>query len=133
MPAVLEEEELVQPEEALADVAAPFDNERLPKPKVFNPWIIALVVTIGSDAETYLAPAAKKQGCTVKTFASPYEAGNFVASKLKKGAVILAKGSQNRVFAEESLKSLLANPDDSSKLVRQSSYWLQRKRDQFNA
>jgi hypothetical protein len=45
----------------------------------------------------------------------------------------LAKGSQNRVFAEESLKSLLANPDDTSKLVRQSSSWLQKKRSQFSA
>jgi UDP-N-acetylmuramoyl-tripeptide--D-alanyl-D-alanine ligase len=98
-----------------------------------DPKKLALVVTIGNDASKYLAPVAKKHGCKIKSFTSPYEAGNFVASQLKKGAVVLAKGSQNRVFAEESLKSLLANPDDTSKLVRQSSSWLQKKRSQFSA
>ncbi|MFA5003807.1 MAG: Mur ligase family protein [Candidatus Saccharimonadales bacterium] len=91
-----------------------------------------LVVTIGTDANKYLAPAAKKQGCVVKTFTSPYEAGEFVASKLQSGAIVLAKGSQNGVFAEEALKPLLQNADDQTKLVRQSPYWIKQKQQQFN-
>jgi UDP-N-acetylmuramoyl-tripeptide--D-alanyl-D-alanine ligase len=98
-----------------------------------DPKKLNLVVTIGNDADKYLAPAAQKRGCTVKTFTSPYEAGEFVKSQLKKGAVVLAKGSQNQVFAEESLKPLLANLEDADKLVRQSSYWLKKKQSQFNA
>ena len=97
-----------------------------------DPKKLDLVVTIGADAETFLAPAAEKHGCTVKTFTSPYDAGEFVKSQLKKGAVVLAKGSQNRVFAEESLKPLLANSEDKDKLVRQSSGWLKRKKQQFS-
>jgi UDP-N-acetylmuramoyl-tripeptide--D-alanyl-D-alanine ligase len=79
-----------------------------------------------------LAPAAKSKGCTVEEFLSPYAAGEFVRSHLKDGAVVLAKGSQNGVFAEEALKLLLRNAADSSKLVRQSTYWLNVKRRQFD-
>jgi hypothetical protein len=62
---------------------------------------------------------------------SPYDAGAYVSGKLQKGAVVLAKGSQNGIFAEEALKPLLADPGDEAKLVRQSPYWLSRKAKQF--
>ena len=96
-----------------------------------DPGKLELVVTIGKQAGDFLAPAAVQKGCLVKAFASPYEAGEFVKSQLKDGAVVLAKGSQNGVFAEEALKQLLANPDDSKRLVRQSPYWLKVKAGQF--
>lgn len=92
-----------------------------------------LVVTIGPDANTFLAPIAKANGCATHTFTSPYEAGKFVRDHLKKGAIVLAEGSQNRVFAEESLKVLLKNTADSKKLVRQSDYWMKLKRAQFGS
>lgn len=90
-----------------------------------------LVVTIGVDANRYLAPAAKAMGCTVKTFESPHDAGKAVLSHLKKGAVVLVEGSQNGVFAEEAIKPLLANKDDAAKLVRQSDSWMRIKQKQF--
>lgn len=96
-----------------------------------DPGKLELVVTIGKEAEEYLASAAAERGCQVKSFSSPYEAGVFVNEHLKPGAVVLAKGSQNGVFAEESLKILLANLADEAKLVRQSAYWLQQKASQF--
>lgn len=98
-----------------------------------DPDKLQLVVTIGNDAERYLAPAAQEEGCEVKSFSSPYDAGAFVASQIQDGAVVLAEGSQNRVFAEEALKPLLADPDDARKLVRQSDYWLRIKQSQFGA
>lgn len=96
-----------------------------------DPNRLDLVVTIGADAEAYLAPAAIEKGCNVKTFASPYEAGEYVKLQLKRGAVVLAKGSQNGVFAEEALKPLLTVPADESKLIRQSPAWLKKKQSQF--
>lgn len=90
-----------------------------------------VVVTIGHDAKKWLAPAARERGCTVRSFDSPYEAGEYVAGRLYDGAVVLAKGSQNGVFAEEALKPLLADPSDAAKLVRQSPYWLTKKQRQF--
>lgn len=96
-----------------------------------DPNKLDLVVTIGHEAAEYLAPAAKNQGCAVKTFLSPYEAGNYVATQIKTGAIILAKGSQNGVFAEEAVKILLANQSQTRKLVRQSDHWLAVKKRQF--
>jgi len=96
-----------------------------------NPKKLDWVVTIGADAARYLAPVAKKQGCKVKICDSPYEAGQFVKKHLQEKAIVLAKGSQNGVFAEEAVKMLLADPHDASKLVRQSSWWLQKKDRQF--
>lgn len=96
-----------------------------------DPKKLDVVVTIGREAQDFLAPVARKRGCDVHSFLSPYDAGRFVREKLKDGAVVLAKGSQNGVFAEEALKSLLANKADEAKLVRQSSYWRGIKRKQF--
>lgn len=97
-----------------------------------DPTKLAMVVTVGADAERWLAPAAKRAGCEVHSFKSPYQAGHFVAEHIKEGAVVLAKGSQNGVFAEEALKELLAHPADSAKLVRQSATWLRKKSQQFS-
>jgi UDP-N-acetylmuramoyl-tripeptide--D-alanyl-D-alanine ligase len=99
--------------------------------KYCDPKKLDVVVTIGKDAKQWLAPIARERGCSVRTFLDPHEAGAYVCGRLEKGAVVLAKGSQNGVFAEEALKPLLANRADESKLVRQSSYWLKRKAQQF--
>ena len=97
-----------------------------------SPNKLSWVVTVGKDAEEYLAPAAMKQGCQVRSFASPYEAGGFVHGVLKPGTVVLAKGSQNGVFTEEALKVLLHSTEDEVKLVRQEPSWLKVKQDQFS-
>ncbi len=94
-----------------------------------------LLVTIGQAAHEQLAPAARKAGLKAKrvvTFSSPYDAGAYVSGLLKKGDVVLAKGSQNGVFAEEVVKLLLADPADSDQLVRQSPEWLREKESQFS-
>jgi len=96
-----------------------------------NPQKLDLVVTIGDVARNYLAPAAEAVGCTVISFTSPYEAGRYLAENLKSKSLVLAKGSQNGVFAEEALKPILKDPNDALKLVRQSPYWLGVKKQQF--
>lgn len=96
-----------------------------------DPAKLDLVVTIGPDANTYLASAAASRGCVVKSFNTPYEAGKYLQSKIEPGTIIYAKGSQNKVFAEEAVKLLLADPKDISKLVRQSELWLKRKQKSF--
>lgn len=96
-----------------------------------DPEKLDLIVTVGKDAERWLAPAAKQKGCQVQSVLSPYDAGRIVRDDLREGAIVLAKGSQNGVFAEEALKLLLADPADATKLVRQSPSWLQIKSRQF--
>lgn len=96
-----------------------------------DPKRLNLVITIGPDANKYLAPAALAKGCKVKAFDNPVEAGLYIKTALVPGAAILAKGSQNKVFAEEAVKQLLADPADSEKLVRQSPQWLKVKQKSF--
>lgn len=96
-----------------------------------EPSLLDWVVTIGADAQQYLAPVASAKGCQVRSFMNPYEAGGFVHSVLHPGAVVLAKGSQNGVFAEEALKGLLGDTAQEEKLVRQSPDWLAIKQKEF--
>lgn len=100
--------------------------------KYCDPKKLDLVVTIGPDANRYLAKAAEQQGCQVETATDPYLAAELVRHRAEPGAIILAKGSQNGVFAEEAVKHLLADPEDAKKLVRQSEYWQSVKRKQFD-
>ncbi len=97
-----------------------------------DPKQLELVVTIGPDANKYLAPAASAKECRVHSFDSPYDAGDFLKPVIKKGAVVLVKGSQNKVFAEEAIKSFLADPADVAKLVRQSEDWMKVKKKAFS-
>lgn len=96
-----------------------------------SPRELDYVVTIGPDANNYLAKAAELKGCKVQRFDSPYEAGEFIKKELKPKAVVLVKGSQFGVYAEEAIKYLLLNPSDAQKLVRQSPDWLKIKRKAF--
>lgn len=96
-----------------------------------NASLLDWVVTIGPQSQKYLAPAALASGCQIKSFGDPISAGGFVHGVLEHNAAVLVKGSQNGVFAEEAVKILLADSDDSSQLVRQEPVWLETKRKQF--
>jgi len=48
-------------------------------------------------------------------------------SKNNEKYIILFKWSQNTIFLEEAIKSILANKQDANKLPRQSDYWLTKK------
>ena len=96
-----------------------------------DPSKLSLLITIGEDSEKYIASEAKKRGVNVKSFNSPIEAGKYLKELIKPNSVILVKGSQNRVFAEEAIKYILDNKADAKKLVSQSDYWLNIKRKQF--
>ena len=97
-----------------------------------DPKQIQLVVTIGEDANKFLAETAEKRGCKVVRCPSPYHAADVVLPLLNKDTVVLAKGSQNGVFAEEAVKELLLNHNDATKLVRQSHRWLKYKESHFH-
>ncbi|MDR1970038.1 MAG: hypothetical protein LBQ11_01690 [Candidatus Nomurabacteria bacterium] len=93
-----------------------------------DPNWLDCVITIGEEAARYLAPAAKANGCRVETFPGPIYAGTFANEILESGAVVLAKGSQNNVFAEEAVKLLLHSDEGEEKfLVRQDEEWMAKK------
>jgi UDP-N-acetylmuramoyl-tripeptide--D-alanyl-D-alanine ligase len=97
-----------------------------------DPDKLDFVVTLGPMANKYTARFARQRGCEVIETTSPYAAAGIISDRLKSHAVVLAKGSQNEVFAEETVKQLLKNPRDSKKLVRQTPYWLAVKRIAFS-
>lgn len=92
-----------------------------------DPAKLDLVVTLGTAANEYLARAARQRGCEVIETMTPYAAAEIIAQNLKSHAIVLAKGSQNGVFAEEAIKPLLKKQTDHTKLVRQTPYWLATK------
>ena len=115
-------------------------NELGPESPVYHEQVgeaaagVDLLITIGTLAGQYLGPAAVRAGLDPTRFVSadsPYAAGEYLKVMLAQGDVVLVKGSQNGVFAEEAVKLLLADPTDASKLVRQSPSWLRTKSAQF--
>jgi UDP-N-acetylmuramoyl-tripeptide--D-alanyl-D-alanine ligase len=96
-----------------------------------NPAELAWLVTVGEDANNYIASVAKSKGCKVKICNNALEAGAFVHSIIEPGAVVLLKGSQGGIFLEEATKLLLHSSDDEQQLVRQSSHWMDVKKKFF--
>ncbi len=95
---------------------------------------VDLLVTLGKLANNHLGPAAVAAGLDptrMQPAASPTAAADYLKLILGPGDVLLAKGSQNGVFAEEAVKLLLADPKDAAKLARQSPAWMRIKRRQF--
>lgn len=100
--------------------------------RMFRPDLIDWVVTVGEEAEKYLASAARAQGCQVKSFQNAVQAGGFVHGVLQEGAIVLVKGSQDAGYLEESVKILLKHQDQINLLVRQSPAWLAHKEQYFS-
>lgn len=97
-----------------------------------DPNELAWVITVGDEAEKYLAPAAKANGCQVKSFKTAVEAGGFVRGAIEDGSIILFKGSQGGIYLEEAVKVVLRTASDDVKLVRQSPNWIKTKNDFFS-
>jgi len=93
---------------------------------------LAWVVTVGEEANKYLAPAAKENGCQVRSFNNAIEAGSFVHSVIEEGSAVLFKGSQGGIYLEESIKVILHATEDESQLVRQSPDWANVKNKFFS-
>lgn len=91
-----------------------------------DPSLLSWVITVGEQAEKYLAPAARERGCQVKSFTNAIDAGAFAHSVMETGSVVLAKGSQGGIFLEEAVKILCVMSADDE-LVRQSPEWLAKK------
>ena len=116
---------------SMNELGASSPDEHTKLGSLCDPTQLEYLVTVGEDANKYLATEAEKIGNRVQRCNTPMEAGLFVAKIMLPGAVILAKGSQNGVFTEEAVKVLLANTTDYDKLVRQSLDWLDVKKRQF--
>ncbi len=86
-----------------------------------------ILVTVGDTpreylAETFIQGGAKKE--SVLSFKDSLEAGGYLKDFIKKGDVILLKGSQNASRMEKAVREIMKNPDDAPKLLcRQGPEW----------
>lgn len=78
------------------------------------------IISIGPETQKYFGPRATK-------FLYWWQAADYLKIHLPPHATILVKGSQNTIYLEELIKSLLAKPSDTKFLCRQSPYWLKTK------
>lgn len=115
----------------MSELGAMSQEEHTKLGKMFNPDNVDWLITVGEDAEKYLATSAHANGCQVKSFRNSVEAGGFAHFNLQPGALILVKGSQNGIFTEEAIKVLLRHPEDNRLLVRQSPAWMAHKEEFF--
>ncbi len=84
---------------------------------------------VGPMMRDYIAPILESH-FTVITSLSSRELGEKIAQDIKKNktdTIIYAKWSQNTIFIEEGIKSLLKNPEDVMNLPRQTPSWLVKK------
>jgi len=82
--------------------------------------ITDVLISVGPETKKSFGPKAVK-------FLYWWQAADYLKSHLPPDSTILIKGSQNTIFLEELVKSLLLNPKDSHLLCRQSPYWLKTK------
>lgn len=78
------------------------------------------IISIGPQTKKYFGSKSQK-------FLYWWQAVDYLKDRIKGDETILVKGSQNTIFLEELVKNILADPKDSSKLCRQSSWWLKTK------
>lgn len=95
-----------------------------------------ILITVGIEAQRYLAPAAIQAGMPVTSvfsFDKSNQTGDCLRSVIKKQSVILFKGSQGGIYIEEAIKFVLQDPQLTSELlVRQKGEWQRRKKDYFS-
>lgn len=94
---------------------------------------------VGENMSKYLKDELSKIGYDmdkVEEFPDSVSLWNFVKDELKKSEwkkLVVWKGSQNTIYLEEAIKILLENDEDAKNLVRQSDWWLKKKKKFFDS
>lgn len=108
------------------DVGSPEEHKKIGE--MCDPNQLAHVITVGEQANNFLAPAAKANGCHVVSLNNAIEVGSYVHRYIEPGAAVLFNGSQDGIYLEEAIKVVLHSTEEEAHLVRQSAGWLEGKR-----
>ncbi len=84
---------------------------------------LAEIAKKSADVIITVGPLFKQFTTFDNQFDNFWEAGKFLQTIIKKGDVILFKGSQNTIFLEGAVEMCLKNKSDISKLCRRGTYW----------
>lgn len=91
--------------------------------------VVDIIITVGETAKKYLASAVLSSGYkkeNIKSFIDSTKAGDYVKNIIKKGDVILCKGSQNNIRLEKVVEKIMLNKKEAENiLVRQGEFWKQ--------
>lgn len=90
-----------------------------------------LIIGVGPETQKYFISKNIPDHIIAHNFQFWWQAASFIKNNsdfLEKSAV-LVKGSQNTIFLEEIVKTLLKNKSDVHKICRQSPYWLKTKKE----
>ena len=112
---------------SMNELGATSEEEHASIGNLCDPAQLAWVITVGDEAEKFLAPAARARGCQVESFKTALQAGAFVRKVVEPNAAVLYKGSQGNIYLEEAVKMMLHTIDDEKLLVRQSPQWMRKK------
>ncbi len=88
-----------------------------------------ILIAVGGDAKFFAESAIKKgfNKNSVHVFSTALSASEFFKDKIKKGDLVLVKGSQNNVRLERFVKEIMLSPEDAKHLlVRQEKEWLNK-------
>lgn len=88
--------------------------------------VVDYLYCVGPLTKKYIIPNLKKNKyMETGWFENALIAGEYLAKNIPKGSIVLVKGSQQ---LEESIKYLLKDKQDASKLCRQDSFWIKTKK-----
>lgn len=82
-----------------------------------------LAVLIGPQMKEFAAPILTKANFEFEAFDSFKNAKEYVLNMVRRGDLILVKGSQNTLFLERAVEILLLEKSDRDKLARRGKYW----------
>lgn len=85
-------------------------------------------ILVGPLMKKYVLPILEQSGFQVKWFTTAGEAAVYIKNNLSKNSVVLIKGSQNTIFLEIVVETLLADKNDIQKLCRRGKFWDRQRR-----
>lgn len=80
-------------------------------------------ILYGDLTGEYTLPVLLSKKFPAHHFTQMSELTKYLRSIVKPNSYLLIKGSQNTIFMERAVESMLANPSDVSKLCRRGKYW----------
>lgn len=82
--------------------------------------VVDRLVCVGPLTKQYVIPNTSVES---QWFENSKQAGEYLKQNMPENAVVLVKGSQNKIFLERTVEQILADPADIKKLSRRGEFW----------
>ncbi len=85
-------------------------------------------ILIGPLMGEYVKPVLEKSNFPFKHFETFKEAKEILENEIRRGDIVLVKGSQNTLYLERAVEMLLKDKKDEQLLPRRGNYWNKKRR-----